>query len=67
MADERRTRKFLDASLVPLEAALLTRAAELESRAQDQTFTPLEGRLASLLAEELRALAHELHVIPGGR
>lgn len=49
-------RKFLDASLVPLEHALLARAQVLDGAPPKA----LDMR-AQWLADELRALADELH------
>jgi hypothetical protein len=70
--EQRRTR--LDASVVPVEQALLARAGELSSNAmqafsvlgpecEDGTADParIEPNLKLMLADEFRALAEELH------
>ena len=55
--EQRRT--HLDASVVPVERALLARADDLENR---KSFEHIGGKpAAEWLAAELRALADELH------
>jgi len=50
-------RRFLDASLVPLENALLERAGELDV----QFDSGPEKEVAAFVAHEFRALAKEMH------
>jgi len=53
--------EFPDASLIPLEKALLARAEALENRESPGHIGP-DGALANhWLAAEFRALAEELH------
>ncbi len=52
-------RKFLDASLVPLEKALLARADDLTEQASNE-FDPF-APVKQMLAGEFRMLAGELH------
>lgn len=52
-------RKFLDASLVPLERALLARAGELDKKAAVEP-TGTVNWIAMEMAAEFRALAEEL-------
>lgn len=59
-------KRFLDASLVPLERALLERAdvlAELGSRANDKSSVPVQELYHpyQVMAMEFRSLAEELH------
>lgn len=58
--EQRRT--HLDASVVPVERALLARAGALdESAAAPPEPSPDEVRAEKLIADEFRALAEELH------
>jgi hypothetical protein len=63
MAPERKVRhRHLDASLVPLEHALIQRADMLEGGTEPLTSdTPLAVQLQVAMAAEYRALAEELH------
>ena len=54
-------KRFLDASTVPVERALLARAAELESRDAPDHIGPGGKGANQWLAAEFRALAQELH------
>jgi len=54
-------KRFLDASLVPLENALLARAETLDAEAMDVASTAPRLSVRSMLAQEFRALANELH------
>jgi hypothetical protein len=55
-------RRFLDASLVPLESALLSRADALEGGEEPiVSDTPLAVQIQVAMAAEYRALAEELH------
>ena len=61
-------RTYLDASVVPVERALLARAKVLEEQAQalldDEGRTPVSemgAGIRQILASEHRALAEELH------
>lgn len=57
--DLRRT--HLDASVVPVERALLARAGVLEGGEQQPGETDIAFGMGLLLAQEFRALAEELH------
>lgn len=58
LVSERTYRRWLDASLVPLEKALLSRADVLarDTNTKDKA-------LRALLSEEFRSLAKELHAV----
>ena len=52
-------KKFLDASVVPVEQALLRRAEELEQPVF--SITQEKAEIKAWIAQEFRALAEELH------
>lgn len=54
-------RAHLDAATVPVERALLARAADLQERARNGVELPEDSRITVLIAAEFRALAEELH------
>jgi hypothetical protein len=64
MSEYRRPKKFLDASLIPVEQALLARAGKLDgleaaaAKAGDQVCV----EVARFMASEFRALAEELRL-----
>ena len=58
----RTTRKeYLDASVVPVEAALVTRAEALDAQAEAPDTEVIKGQIQRRIAAEFRALAEELH------
>ena len=51
----------LDAKLIPLERALLARAAVLDEESRDEAEAALGGAVKLLVSQEFRGLANELH------
>lgn len=51
----------LDAKLIPVERALIARAAVLDEEAHAETGATLGGAVKLLVSQEFRALADELH------
>src|SRR6266487_1025363 len=54
-------KKFLDASLVPMENALLARAEELERSSAEWNQETVPRNIYAVLADQFRKLAEELH------
>lgn len=65
MADPKRREQrctYLNASIVPVERAMLARASVLEQRAAAMALESKSGHVTlAVLADEFRALADELH------
>ena len=60
---KRRTvrRPHLDAATVPVERALLARAASMDGRFAEDDTSDAERTVLAIMADEFRTLAEELH------